>query len=120
MTEKKYVCYLLSSDVSNKTYVGITNNLMKRIRQHNGECSGGAKYTCQGRPWKIYGYVDGFGEDKSFVLKFEWRWKYYSRREKGNPIDKRMKALDKLIDPNGYFGDKSNLLNFVRINDQII
>jgi structure-specific endonuclease subunit SLX1 len=112
MDEKKYVCYLLLSDVSNKTYVGITNNLTKRIRQHNGECSGGAKYTCQGRPWVIYGYVDGFEEDKSFVLKFEWRWKFISRQQRGNPIDRRMKALEKLLDVRGHFGEKCNELKW--------
>lgn len=27
------------------SYVGMTNNFFRRIRQHNGEISGGAKYT---------------------------------------------------------------------------
>lgn len=87
---------MLVSDVSEKTYIGITNCLSRRLRQHNGECSGGAKYTSQGRPWRIYGYVDGFGENKSLVLKFEWRWKYLSRKEKGSTIERRIKALNKL------------------------
>jgi predicted GIY-YIG superfamily endonuclease len=115
--ERNYICYFLVSTNTNKTYIGITNNLTKRIRQHNGECSGGAKYTCQGRPWKIYGYVEGFGEDKSFVLKFEWRWKYESRKEKGNPIDRRLRAMDRLLDINGHFGEKCNFLNFVKLED---
>lgn len=112
---KNYICYILISEVSNKTYVGITNNLERRIRQHNGECCGGAKYTTQGRPWRIYGYVEGFGEDKSLVLKFEWRWKYLSRRENGKTMERRMKALEKLIeDPNGYIGCEVGCdLNFV-------
>jgi predicted GIY-YIG superfamily endonuclease len=114
MNEKMYVCYLLLSDVSNKTYIGITNNLTKRIRQHNGECCGGAKYTCQGRPWKIYGYVEGFEEDKSFVLRFEWRWKYISRQQKGTPIDKRLKGLEKLLNESGYFGDKTKNLKWIK------
>lgn len=98
-----YVCYLLTSDTTNKTYIGITNCTEKRLRQHNGECSGGAKYTCQGRPWKFHGYVQGFGEDKSYVLKFEWRWKFLSRKEKGEPVERRMKALQKLLtNPNQY------------------
>jgi structure-specific endonuclease subunit SLX1 len=94
----EYVCYVLISEVSNKTYIGITNRLERRIRQHNGECSGGAKYTCQSRPWRIYGYVKGFGQDKSKVLKFEWRWKFYSKKEKGTPIEKRLKAKNKLFE----------------------
>ena len=36
-------CYIIYN--KNKSYVGITNNLNKRIRQHNGMIKGGAKYT---------------------------------------------------------------------------
>jgi putative endonuclease len=101
--KKEYVCYLISSECSGKTYIGITNDLNKRIQQHNGIRCGGAKYTCSGRPWKIYGYVLGFQEDKSSVLKFEWRWKFLSRKEKGTPIERRMKSLKKLLEnPNEF------------------
>jgi predicted GIY-YIG superfamily endonuclease len=114
MTE--YVCYLLVSESSNKTYIGITNHLSRRIRQHNGECSGGAKYTCQSRPWKVYGYVSGFGENKSLVLKFEWRWKYLSRKEKGEPLQKRINAVNKLIlTPKEYINsiEENIILKFI-------
>ncbi len=108
-----YVCYLLTSETSSKTYVGITKCITKRLKQHNGEYTGGAKYTCQGRPWKVYGFVTGFGEDKSYVLKFEWRWKYLSRKEKGETIQRRIKAVQKLLQgPSEYIkGDNvhSNL-----------
>lgn len=93
-----YVCYMLVSEITEKkTYIGITNDLTRRLKQHNGTCVGGAKYTTSCRPWKVYGYVRGFGEDKSLVLKFEWRWKYISRKEKGSSIDKRMQALNKVL-----------------------
>jgi hypothetical protein len=51
---KPYVCYLLHASEATKgprTYVGITNNLTRRLRQHNREISGGSKYTgaiCEG------------------------------------------------------------------------
>ena len=38
-----YLCYILKCD--NYTYNGCTNNFKRRIRQHNGEIKGGAKYT---------------------------------------------------------------------------
>ena len=100
VVSKKYLCYLLCSETSTKTYIGITNNLEKRIRQHNGERVGGAKYTHSGRPWKVYGCVEGFDLNKSAVLKFEWRWKFLSRKEKGTPLQRRLNSLDKLLNNN--------------------
>lgn len=34
-------------------YCGITTDLERRLRQHNGELSGGARYTQQRRPVRI-------------------------------------------------------------------
>jgi predicted GIY-YIG superfamily endonuclease len=69
-----WVCYLLKSTVCNRTYIGATNNFKKRIRQHNGEIKGGAKYTHSNRPWKPVCIVYGF-KDNSHALCFEWRVK---------------------------------------------
>tara|TARA_B100000965_G_scaffold54395_1_gene40880 strand:- start:123 stop:473 length:351 start_codon:yes stop_codon:yes gene_type:complete len=66
-----YVCYLLAS--GNRTYIGITNNLGRRIRQHNQELAGGAKYT-RGRKWRVVCYV-GYFATKSEAMRFEWRYK---------------------------------------------
>jgi len=40
-----YIIYLLYNTENTCTYVGITNNPKRRLRQHNGELVGGAKYT---------------------------------------------------------------------------
>ena len=69
-----YVCYLLLSTVSNRTYIGVTNNIRRRLLQHNGKLSGGAKYTQSCRPWKCHAIVGPFG-DKRRALSFEWHWK---------------------------------------------
>lgn len=55
----------------NRTYVGFTTNVNRRLRQHNGEIKGGAKYTRVGRPYKIACVISGF-ESKSAALSFEW------------------------------------------------
>jgi structure-specific endonuclease subunit SLX1 len=71
----RYLCYLLVSELpgyTNKTYVGSTNNLGRRIRQHNGELkSGGAKYTSKYRPWRIVATVRNFTTERE-ALQFEW------------------------------------------------
>lgn len=46
-----YVYIVRCSDDS--FYTGITNNLEKRLRQHNGEIKGGAFYTRNKRPVKL-------------------------------------------------------------------
>lgn len=69
---KRHYVYLLKSTTTNKTYIGYTSNINKRLRQHNGEISGGAKSTLYGRPWIFVCYITGF-PDKSTALKFEWR-----------------------------------------------
>jgi putative endonuclease len=38
-----WVCYIIQN--KRATYVGVSNNAEKRLRAHNGEISGGAKYT---------------------------------------------------------------------------
>ncbi|MCG8423640.1 MAG: GIY-YIG nuclease family protein [Proteobacteria bacterium] len=46
-----WVVYVLISEPTGRTYVGITSDLARRLAQHNGEEPGGAKATRAGRPW---------------------------------------------------------------------
>jgi predicted GIY-YIG superfamily endonuclease len=48
-----YIIYVLTNTKNNNTYIGITNNQARRIRQHNGEIKGGAKYTRNSK-WFYY------------------------------------------------------------------
>jgi len=47
--EKTYV-YILYSEKLSRFYVGITNNINRRLKDHN---SGESSYTKQGIPWKL-------------------------------------------------------------------
>ena len=72
-----YLCYILISTTAprGRTYVGITNDLTRRLRQHNGELVGGARATRTGRPWECLLTVEGFGTQQQ-SLQFEWMWKH--------------------------------------------
>lgn len=73
-----YVCYLLrTTTLPVHTYVGVTTDLCRRLRQHNGALKGGARRT-RGRQWEIVLYVTGF-QTKSSAMKFEYRFKHSGR-----------------------------------------
>lgn len=69
---EEYLCYMITTPGYTHTYVGITHNMKKRLRQHNGEIAGGAKSTSRFQDWEVAFYVTGF-EGKNEVLSFEWR-----------------------------------------------
>lgn len=45
--------YVLWSDGLERTYVGIAQDVARRLRQHNGELVRGARATRAGRPWEL-------------------------------------------------------------------
>ena len=91
-----WYCYLLQS--SSKTYVGATIDPDRRLRQHNGELSGGAKAT-RGYKWERKCLV-GIFDSEHDALSFEWHWKRNSKKFKGNAIERRVKALESMVTDN--------------------
>lgn len=96
----QYVCYVLENTTKTHTYVGITNNLKRRLRQHNGEIRGGARYTRGGRPWTLAAVVAGF-KNKSDVLSFEWfmhrRPPYVPNTRPLTRVQRRIQAAQRLM-----------------------
>ena len=98
-----YVIYLLYNTVNNCTYIGITNNKERRIRQHNGELVGGAKYTHakkENGEWLFYGWIHSKIDTilvKNRALSLEKKIKIFSRKIDGYPIEKRISAIYKII-----------------------
>lgn len=89
-----WYCYLLAS--SNLTYVGATVNVNRRLRQHNGELKGGAKYT-KGRQWQRICFLSGFPDKKS-ALQFEWKWKHLTKKIKGvTAVHRRLEAMKTML-----------------------
>ncbi len=88
-----YKVYVLYHINSNKTYVGSTNNLNKRIRQHNSEIKGGAKYTTRnGNEWKYLYFITGFPDHQN-ALQAEWKLKNLQRKQTKKDVEGRLKSL---------------------------
>ena len=105
--------YLLQDTKKQRTYVGATLDLDRRLLQHNQVQSGGAKAT-SGRTWTRAGHVTGFPHQRA-ALQFEWKWKNLTKKEVGSPLERRVKALlvllnseqstSKAIDYKDYVGN---------------
>ena len=98
MGEKAWSVYLLATvEEPTRTYVGATIDIHRRLRQHNGEISGGAKATSKvPGGWYRVCHVRGFETERA-ALRFEWHWKFRSRKLKDTPLERRRKALDNML-----------------------
>lgn len=61
-------------------YCGKTTDIARRLRQHNGEIKGGAKYTLVRRPVKVV-YIEEL-DNLGNALKREFQIKKLKREEK--------------------------------------
>ncbi|SMN00743.1 COG2827: putative endonuclease containing a URI domain [uncultured Candidatus Thioglobus sp.] len=84
--EKQWVVYLLKC-TNNSLYCGVTNDINKRLRQHNGEIAGGAKYTRANAPCELV-YQEK-AKDRSLAQQRECEIKAMERSEKLSLINKK-------------------------------
>ena len=90
----KWSCYIIEN--KGYTYVGVSNNVKKRLRAHNCEIKGGAKYTTgKGPGWKHICVIHGF-PTKIESMQFEWALKHVPPRNAGG-IKNRIKKLQILL-----------------------
>lgn len=102
-------CYILYN-ASDNTYNGFTNNLERRLRQHNCIIKGGAKCTSGRGPWEYLAIITS--DDESFTkrraLSLEWHIKYPTNkrprpREYNGPLG-RLASLPLVLE-NPKFAD---------------
>ena len=100
--------YIIKGINLNKTkyYIGYTNNLFRRIKQHNGLLKGGAKAT-KGFTWTYYCIFTNF-RDNIEGLQSEWRLKHSSYKR--NIIDK-INSFIEYVSNNNRVSPNANILN---------
>lgn len=76
--ESWHVYLLVCADGS--FYAGVTNQLARRLRQHNGELAGGARYTRVRRPVAVVWQQSAASRGQAQQLEF--RLKKLSRADK--------------------------------------
>lgn len=100
-----WYCYILRNTdekYKRRTYNGSTNNLKRRIRQHNEEIKGGARATKgKGGKWEYCAILYGF-HDHINALSCEWRIKCPSGRPgkrvaKYNGPEGRVRSLNEVL-----------------------
>jgi predicted GIY-YIG superfamily endonuclease len=98
----------------NYTYAGVSPDPIKRLRKHNGEICGGAKYTTsKGSGWKHMCIVSGFNT-KIESMQFEWAIKHVAPRKAGG-IKNRIKKLYILLNKERWTS-KAPLSNIVPLH----
>ena len=103
-----YYCYILINS-NNHTYVGSTNNLARRLRQHNGEIVGGAKSTRGKGPWRFLFTVrcedETQANDHNLNLSIEWHLR--------NPVHKTAPQVEK----RKYWGPEGRKKSFEKCKE---
>jgi predicted GIY-YIG superfamily endonuclease len=108
-----YYCYIIKN--GKYSYCGATTDVHRRLLQHNGHKSGGAKYTTSKLnlgQWSLVCYVEGFA-GWSHCLRFEYRVKHCNKTRSGG-INNRIKKLYKTLN------EKKRMERYINIeNDKL-
>lgn len=106
--EKKWNVYIIYN--GNYTYVGATPDIERRIKKHNQELAGGAKYTrLVGKGWKYICYIQGF--TKIGALQFEWALKHIAPK-KLRGIYGRLYKLEVLLNRDKWTSNSICAVNY--------
>lgn len=105
---RNFVYIIKGININNKTkyYIGYTNNLYRRIRQHNREIVGGAKAT-NGYKWNYCGIIANIKDDIE-GLRIEWRLKHSTKQTN---IKNRINSFFTYINTFSKVSPKSNVLD---------
>lgn len=108
-----WTLYLLYNTASNITYIGVTTDIDRRIRQHNGEIAGGGKMTRgrrAGGEWRVGATVDGLVVGNVHSLESKMKKARVSQRKADKDKSRFEKKLDIFI--NEFGEDRVNVWNY--------
>jgi len=97
----------------NYNYIGFTVNPNRRLKQHNKELKGGAKYTSKYSNWNYLFIIEGF-KTKQEALQCEWKLKHPNNKYISS-YKKRIENLNKIFKIGNKF--TSNTINSIEKND---
>ena len=109
-----YSVYIIKSIDNRYSYIGMTNNFLRRIRQHNREIKGGAKYTSKSVKWIPIMIIDGFVNKKE-AMQCEWKLK-----RKGKGIINRLKYINYLLNNSSKWTKNSPLIKSQQLHIYIM
>ncbi len=89
-----FFVYILRTS-SNTLYIGQTNNLEKRLKEHQSKNSKSAKYTRYFSSCKLV-YSEIFSS-RSEAMRREWELKKWSKAEKETLIKANLKLLNTFL-----------------------
>lgn len=99
-----YYIYILYSEISDKYYVGYTDNVHQRLAAHN--TSERTTYTSKHRPWELMAVYE-CGAGRGEALKIE----RFIKRQKNR------KLIEKLIAGGKFDGVLAQLVRFPHVRD---
>jgi predicted GIY-YIG superfamily endonuclease len=95
----------------NYSYAGVTPNPIRRIKKHNQEIAGGAKYTRMvGKGWKYICQVHGF-KNKIDALKFEWAVKHCAPK-KDTGVYNRIRKLERVLNKERWTSKSPSAIDY--------
>jgi structure-specific endonuclease subunit SLX1 len=112
--QNQFYCYIIAS--GNRTYNGYTNNLTRRLRQHNREIKGGARATgirdaYTGEPWHYIAILTCVMWTAQRAMQVEWNIKYPTRHK---PRERCFQG------PQGRIQSFIEVFKFVKDSDMVL
>ena len=88
--EQTLLYVLVACNGPARSYVGVTNDVARRLRQHNGSLAGGARYTTMFKPWRVHALFRL--RNRHDALSLEWKVKHRKRKADGTGVEGRVNA----------------------------